>query len=192
MITYTGRSVWPHWSEHYGAIGPSLADIAVGLGRQSRFAGQTREFYTVLCHTLVCEQLAGDVAERLVLPVGLLRDALLLHDAHEAVLGDTPTTWKGESTRVAEVELDTLIRAEHGSEFSSAIDEGVKLADAACLAAEAHALGHAEAQKWWPKEAFGDLEARAFDLTIRQLQVGNPTRFLEPRNAIEAYTRAFK
>jgi 5'-deoxynucleotidase YfbR-like HD superfamily hydrolase len=190
MITYTGRSVWPHWSENWSDTGPSLNDIAVGLGRQSRFAGQTREFYTVLCHTLVCGQLAVEVAADEVLPVGMLRLAALLHDAHEAVLGDTPTTWKANIVRDLERELDDRIATEFGIELTPPIADAVKKIDAACLAAEAHALGHAEAEKWWPKDSFGLLEATAFDLTVRQLQAGNPVRYLEPRNAIEALYRA--
>lgn len=194
MITYTGRSVWPHWSEHATDIGPSLEDIAVGLGRQSRFAGQTREFYTVLCHTLVCGQLAPAVAVAEVLPPGLLRLAALLHDSHEAILGDTPSTWKANIVRDLEAMIDARVAIEFGLDLeydrSQPIADAVKRIDAACLAAEAHALGHAEAEKWWPKDSFGLLEATAFDLTVQQLQAGNPIRFLEPRNAIEAFRRA--
>lgn len=190
MITYTGRPVWPHWSSMPTDRGPALNDIAVGLGRQSRFAGQTREFYTVLCHSLVCGQLAPAVAVADGLPPGTLRLAALLHDAHEAVLGDTPTTWKANIVRDLEAELDDRVAREFGLERSQAIDDAVKKIDVACLAAEAHALGHAEAEQWWPKDSFGLLESTAFDLTVQQLQAGNPIRFLEPRNAIEALRRA--
>lgn len=56
----------------------SLQDIAHGLGRVCRFAGQTNRFYSVAEH---CFHVA-----RLV-PVELARVALL-HDASEAFIGD--------------------------------------------------------------------------------------------------------
>jgi hypothetical protein len=192
MITYTGRSVWPANSTEPGVpknIGPSIEDIAVGLGRQSRFAGQTREFYTVLCHSLVSAQIARDSYPN---EPGLER-YMLLHDAHESMISDVPTTWKNPLTRDDEAELDRRIFAEHGvGEGDGARHSIALLIDYACLAAEAHALGHAEAEKWWPKEKFGDLEARAFSLTMASLQAGNPIRFLEPRNAIEALKDALR
>lgn len=194
MITYTGRSVWPTWTAERPTpegqptdIGPSLEDIAVGLGRQSRFAGQTREFYTVLCHSLV----SGQLAEEFYADEPKLPRYMRLHDAHESMISDVPTTWKGLFTRLDEAELDRRIFAEHSVGALDDTEHAIfKMIDYSCLAAEAHALGHAEAQVWWPKDNFGDLESRAFDLTILQLQVGNPIRFLQPQQAISALKRA--
>jgi 5'-deoxynucleotidase YfbR-like HD superfamily hydrolase len=194
LITYTGRPVWPTWIAERPTpegepddIGPSIEDIAVGLGRQSRFAGQTREFYTVLCHSLV----TGQVAREFWPDDQMLRRHLLLHDGHESMIGDVPTTWKGVFTRIDEAELDRRIAAEHGLEPLS--DENMALlksVDFAALRAEAHALGHAEAERWWPKDDFDGLAARAFDLTVQHLQAGNPVRYLNPQAAIQALTRA--
>jgi hypothetical protein len=192
MITYSGRQVYPAGPAEPGVatdVGPSLEDIAVGLGRQSRFAGQTREFYTVLCHSLV----SGQLAEEFFPAYSCLPRYMRLHDAHESILGDTVTTWKNRETRQDEAALDRRIFDEHGvAKLSEYEHAAFKQIDGACLAAEAHALGHAEAEKWWPKEKFGDLEARAFSLTIASLQAGNPIRFLEPRNAIEALKDALR
>jgi hypothetical protein len=190
LITYTGRPVWPADTTEPGAptdIGPSIEDIAVGLGRQSRFAGQTREFYTVLCHSLV----SGKLAEEFYPEMPSLPRYMRLHDGHESMISDVPTTWKSDRTRRDEADLDRRIFAEHRVEaLSDDQHAAFKRIDGACLAAEAHALGHAEAEKWWPKDKFGDLEARAFDLTVMQLQVGNPARYLNPEQAIQALTRA--
>lgn len=192
MITYSGRPVWPTNSTEPGVptdIGPSLEDIAVGLGRQSRFAGQTREFYTVLCHSLVSAQIAQ---ENWPADWGLKR-VMLLHDGHESMISDVPTTWKNPMTREDEADLDRRIWREFDLpelKPGLALTARMKQIDLACLAAEAHALGHAEAEKWWPKDDFDDLTARAFSLTVKSLQAGNPVRYLEPRNAIDALKRA--
>lgn len=190
MITYTRRSVWPSWTDVEGVptdVGPSLEDIAVGLGRQSRFAGQTEEFYTVLCHSLV----AGNVAHELYPEKVMLRRWLRLHDGHESCLSDTPTTWKNDLTREDEHELDRRIAAEHGLEPLSEEDAALlKRIDHACLAAEAHALGHAEAAKWWPVEKWDDIVHLAYRLTQMQLIAGNPLRYTDPRNSIPALRRA--
>lgn len=190
MITYTGRPVWPPDTVEPGAptdIGPSIEDIAVGLGRQSRFAGQTREFYTVLCHSLV----SGQLAEEFYPDEPGLPRYMRLHDGHESMISDVPTTWKSDRTRQDEAELDRRIFEEHDvPKLDEAQHAIFKLIDYACLAAEAHALGHSEAERWWPKDKFGPLESRAFELTVLQLQVGNPTRYLQPTHAIHALTRA--
>lgn len=192
MITYTGREVFPSWTNQGDVstdVGPSVEDIAVGLGRQSRFAGQTRELYTVICHSLV----TAEVADKFYPGNDALRRYMLLHDAHEAIIGDVPTTWKRPSTKEDEADLDRRIAEDLGVEKLSEEDFALfKMIDYAALAAEAHALGHSQAEKWWPIGDFGAFEAVAFDLTMMQLQVGNPTRFLIPENAIAAYKRALK
>lgn len=161
----------------------------MGLGRMPRFAGQTREFYSVLCHSIVC----GQVAREFWPQARMLRRHLLLHDAHESMIGDVPTTWKNGSTRTDESSLDARIAAEHGLEPLSNEDLLLlKRVDAAALAAEAHALGHAEAEKWWPKSGFDVFVARAFDLTVLQMQVGNPIELLHPDNSIPALKGALE
>lgn len=192
MITYSGRPVWPANTIEPGVptdIGPSLEDIAVGLGRQSRFAGQTREFYTVLCHSLV----AGTIAHELYPERPMLHRWLLLHDGHEAMISDVPTTWKNPMTRDDEYDLDCRIAAEHGLENLDDEDMALlKQIDGACLAAEAHALGHREAAKWWPQEKWDDVVHLAFRLTQMQLVAGNPVRYLDPGNSIPALKRALQ
>lgn len=192
MITYSGRSVWPSWTHVEGVptdIGPSLEDIAVGLGRQSRFAGQTREFYTVLCHSLV----SAEVARELFPQHPTLRRHMLLHDGHEACISDVPTTWKNDYTRDSEDELDARIAREFGlSALPLEVHDLFKQIDAACLAAEAHALGHAEADIWWDRSRWDEIVGFAYKLTLKQLEVGNPVRYLDPRNSIPAFKRALQ
>lgn len=186
MITYSGRSVWPSDTPEPDVptdVSPSLEDIAVGLGRTPRFAGQTRLYYTVLCHSFCAARLASKL-----LPADAnLQRWCLLHDAHEAIIGDVPTTWKHDRTKQDGDELDVRIalelRLEPLDERQAAV---LKQIDAALLAAEAHELGHSEAEKWWPEASHDRLVRQARALTLVQLQLGNPVHYLEPRNAIEA------
>lgn len=153
MIAHDGSHVWPD----HGA--PTLREIGIGLGRLARFAGQTRDYYTVLSHSLA-------VASCTPLQY---RVYALLHDAHEAVLGDTVTTWKTDQRRELEDTLQARIHASLGlpEPGPEALAE-VKRADLACLAAEAHILGHPEAEKWWP---IADVDIEAHIATTRQLVV---------------------
>lgn len=64
-------------------------DIAAALSKLCRFTGHTRRFYSVAEHSLrVCAH-----AERCGEPPEVVHLALL-HDAHEAYIGDLSTMWK--------------------------------------------------------------------------------------------------
>lgn len=159
MITYTGRSVWPE-----NDTAPSLQDIAIGLGRTARFAGQVRFWYPVLAHTIV--------VSRLVRPKNRIH--ALLHDAPEAVVGDVPTPWKTDAARANEAELLERIYDELDIKLPGrgAVND-VKRADRKALAAEAHVLGHAAAQRFWPRP-----NEHAMDLTRSHHTIG--TLYLDP------------
>ena len=65
-------------------------DIAVGLARQCRFGGHTKDFYSVAEHSDWCRQQCdimypGDTR---------LQFVVMMHDAHEYILGDIPTPLK--------------------------------------------------------------------------------------------------
>lgn len=79
--TFTGRKVFPLQLRPEDV---NLFDIAHSLARQCRFAGHTRQHYSVAQHSLL-------VAEQL--PPGL-RLWGLLHDASEAYLTDIPRPLK--------------------------------------------------------------------------------------------------
>lgn len=135
MIAFEGTHVYPA----HGA--PTLREIGIGLGRQPRFAGQTRKWYPVLAHSIVAA---------LLLPAEW-RVYGLLHDAHEAVLGDTVTTWKSPERHAQEDLLQARIYERLGLPWPGPdATVALKAADLACLAAEAHVLGHPEAEAHWP------------------------------------------
>ena len=141
-VTYTGRHVTRPGLEH-----PSLTDIAIGISRQPRFAGQTRLWHSVLDHTLAGDELIqimlGDVPMRA--PGGRLwRLAWLLHDAHEAVTADIPTDYKGPEIRIAQRHLDNLIANAFfpgGWTAFDAWEQEIKEIDRRMLTAEAYLVG---------------------------------------------------
>lgn len=163
MITYTGQSVWPSDSPHHvPGTAPRLFDIGVGLGRMPRFAGQVRTFYSVLAHTFT-------VADLVPAP---FRSFALLHDAPEAIVGDVPTTWKTDAARAMEADLLERISRSVNLPWPWPTDAtiAVKHADAIALAAEAHALGHSEAEKWWPRDDWDETHAKAFRITVERMR----------------------
>lgn len=148
MITFSGKSVWPKVSKFYDKSQvPTLSDIARGLSRMPRFAGQTASYYTVLAHTLT----VADIVEP------EYRLYALLHDAPEAIVADVPSPWKTTSAKDREYELLELITRHYADQYEELewpwpqdAQDAVAQADYHALAAEAHVLGHAEADKHWP------------------------------------------
>ena len=125
-------------------------DVALGLARCARWAGQTRRRYSVAEHSLRVAQVARET-----LPEARL--AALLHDAHEAYLGDWSTPLKRALADLSEDGREALRRMEEkvwgaiwtrvittpGARWNHAsaqIDETVKHADLVLLATEARDL----------------------------------------------------
>lgn len=181
MITHSGQAMYPKGTQqHDPSICPSIADIARGLGRMVRFAGQTRDYYTVLCHTLTVGQITTPEA----------RIYSLLHDAPESIVADVPSTWKTNAAVVRENELMTIICHANGIAWPPPPDlwEKVKQADAAALAAEAHVLGHSQAEKHWPLDKFTTQEHLALYQTI--INKNFAYEYLDPIKAVDAYSDA--
>ena len=116
----------------------TLQDIAHGLGRVCRFAGQTNRFYSVAEH---CFHVA-----RLV-PVELAR-AALLHDASEAFIGDVTRPLKALlpdyrkiEQRIEDAISDRFLIDELGNASRTAIRHpAIKGADLAMCLVEAREL----------------------------------------------------
>ena len=86
-----------------------IVDIAHGLSNQCRFAGHTKEFYSVAQHSIHVAELA---------PVKYILQALL-HDASEAYLCDIPRPIKKRLPEYQKIEknLMTLIAKKFGFEW---------------------------------------------------------------------------
>lgn len=85
---------------------PTLRDMAIGLSRIPRFGGQTLLPWTVGQHLLACAAFA-----RKRYPIAGLELHVLLHDAHEAMTSDIPTSWKTPDMRTLQKDLDRRIYA---------------------------------------------------------------------------------
>jgi 5'-deoxynucleotidase YfbR-like HD superfamily hydrolase len=101
-MTHSGVLVTPG-----NGVAPPLVDIALGLSRQPRFGGQTRRWWSVLDHSLFVADLAAREGRGLRVIL-----ALLLHDAHEALTGDIPTSLKKDDMRDVQASLDERIMRE--------------------------------------------------------------------------------
>lgn len=137
MMTVTGEYV----TREQGA--PSVEAMALGLSRIPRFAGQTLFDWNVADHLVVCMRWCrilrrdggADIIARYGVPLEL---HVLLHDAHEAMTGDIPTTFKTDDMRRLQRQLDERLYAalqlpmptSSEREWIKAIDAGMLLAEA--------------------------------------------------------------
>lgn len=129
ITTYTGRQFFPMAPKPADIV---IEDIAHQLSCMNRWAGATREPYSIAQHSV-------HVAE--LVPVEHALWALL-HDASEAYLVDIPTHIKRlpqmAPYRAAEAHLQRIIYQRYG--LSGREPEAVKVADAALAVAEAQDL----------------------------------------------------
>lgn len=129
--------------------GLPLTDIAVALARTARFRGATRGAYaySVAQHSVLVASILAEQQHTLA-----IQRAGLLHDAHEAVLGDIPTPvkhWIG-APLLARLErpLILAIYARFGLAPMLAEAWQVKQADELALATERRDLLTPSARPW--------------------------------------------
>lgn len=141
MICFSGVRIEPSSKfPQFNGV-PGLTDIALGLGRMPRFAGQTRRWWTGLHHSLVCCAIGEALA-----PAGRSSDRLallcLLHDAHEAITGDVPAFFKSKELSAWQEEIDERLFKAFGLwPISLEEHEFIKKVDNIALRAEANVLG---------------------------------------------------
>lgn len=169
MITFSGKAIFPKGHPDHTGEAPDISDIAIGLARHLRFAGQLPHEYSVLCHSFTVFQLVDEQYGAYA----------LLHDAGEAFIGDIPTPLKTEDIRAVELEIVESISESVGISWPwpEEAQRAVKDADLAALAAEAHALGHAQAEKYWPRADFDENAEHALRLTHGHIAEGWTDRF---------------
>jgi hypothetical protein len=136
MQTYTGI---PFDLTKISAELIHLKDITVALSRQPRFGGHTTETYSVAQHSVLVSEMVranGGSDEQIL--------AALLHDAHEAYLGDIPSPIKWvlgdsyEGFRKLEQQVDQAVANAFGIDAALFHGELVKHADVSAL--------------WWEKQ----------------------------------------
>lgn len=182
MITHSGAKVFPTWDDRHTGDIPSLADIARGLSRQSRWCGQPDTFFSVLAHTFVVASIMP--------PEHRIHG--LLHDAPEAIVSDVPTPWKHDATKADEAWLTARIYEAHAIDLPEGEAlEALHAADYAALRAEAHVLGHAAAEEYWPMDEWDTLAIKAA-IEVMDMVAGEVSLhfLIQTDEAVEAYARA--
>lgn len=162
-VTYSGIQVTP---ENDACL--SWEDIIRGLSRQPRFGGQCRWDWTVLDHSLVCWHLVEPYAANSELQLHVL-----LHDAHEALLGDVPSPWKTPDRKQLEHQMNLRIWKQAGLKEPTAIQQAViDLADTIALVAEARLVGPPKlaSYPWFTGQARNEkAEDLVFSVFVRNL-----------------------
>ena len=131
VLTYTGSMVGVDFGQ------PNVEDIAVQCMRQCRFAGALKEWWPVGMH----QMLTADIMDRVLDHTDLVLDCLL-HDAPEAIFGDTPTPVKTAERRGQENKLQARIYQSLNIKLPTDDQQLViKEADTLALIAEAVELG---------------------------------------------------
>lgn len=141
-----------------------IEDIAAHLAKINRFNGATSDPYSVAQHSALVQRLAalsgGDAATQLW---------ALLHDAHEAYLGDMPTPVQrhvfGDADKgrnilptpweEAQLRLDEAICAHCGLTLTAAMRDTVAALDRAALATEWRDLMPGPVPLGWPEAVAG-------------------------------------
>ncbi len=131
VLTYSGSIVGLNFGQ------PNVVDIAVQGMRQCRFAGALKEWWPVGMH----QMLTADIMDRVLDQQDLVLDCLL-HDAPEAIFGDTPTPVKTAERRGQEDKLQARIYLNLNITLPTPDQHVViKEADTLALIAEAVELG---------------------------------------------------
>lgn len=128
-----------------------IEDIAHALSNMPRFAGHTREFYSVAQHTVLVADLVAHAGATLGTPRWHQRVAML-HDAAEAYVLDVPTPLKAQLR--AYVEIEQRVRAAIFDRFEvywphHDLPSAVKSADKLALLIEQRDL--MPTVDWWRK-----------------------------------------
>lgn len=173
-----------------GSINP--ADLGNALSKLPRFGGHTLELYSVAQHSLA----ALEVARRVHARDSQLQAEALLHDAHEAYVGDVPTPLKrllGEPYARVLAGVDRAVRTRFG--LPDKMSAEVKEIDAALLVAEAEALVRDTRTALWAPTLSAILRSPtvealvpvAREATAEQMALGpSPSRFMAALGATTA------
>lgn len=126
-----------------------IEDIAHALSNLCRYCGHTKTFYSVAQHSVIVSRIASQSTSRAMWG--------LLHDAHEAFIGDIPTAVKHALGREAEIaiqdlkdKLDEVVLSRFGVHIDPIDAEAVKHADLVALATEKRDILAVPNVEWGP------------------------------------------
>jgi hypothetical protein len=147
ITTYTGKRF------SYDPPGPfNLLDIAHALSLTARFGGHTEKFYSVAQHSVL-------VARACRVESDIMAAAGLLHDAHEAYVGDfcTPMKWAFPELEEVESQVEDALH-EHFGFADFAFWNIVRVFDLQALHCEARCLF------WSPPEWVRPRQSNDYDV----------------------------
>lgn len=121
----------------------TIEDIARGLAHTCRFAGQVAFYYTVAQHSVLVAEIART---RLNRPDLYLK--ALLHDAHEAFMGDLATPYKAVIPGYSKVARALQEEIAEAFDLPTDGDDVIARADEIALLTEAYALTKIIPQDW--------------------------------------------
>lgn len=183
MLTHEGKLVLQSNTES-----PTIGDVAYQLGKIIRFGGACDGWWTVLHHSLVCHDLALKYAEQKGYEIEatvLLALQTLLHDAHECITSDVPSTWKCSEMKVNQKDLDGRIYQSLSLFYPSERElEVMAEIDAEALIAEAYTVFKAFFD-YYSRDV--SLEAKMVVLRIAELYPGPETTLGENALAVRRY-----
>ncbi|MEY5099132.1 MAG: hypothetical protein RJA36_1851 [Pseudomonadota bacterium] len=134
ILTAHGNGIDLHYTRPEHMV---LADVAHSLAQINRFTGHAQRPYSVAEHSL----LVLDIVEHLFAPASVhCRLAALMHDAHEAYIGDISTPLKhtlGETWALVEHRMERALRSAWGLHTAAYEHrDAIKQADLIALATE--------------------------------------------------------
>lgn len=137
ILTYSGSKfdfIEPHNNEF------RIEDIAHALSHVCRFAGHTREFYSVAQHSVLASRIVTDGPQAQM--------AALMHDASEAYIGDITRPLKQllPEYKVIEKRIEIALFNHFGIAYP--LPESVKHADMVMLATEKRDLMPPADDEW--------------------------------------------
>ena len=188
MVTHSGVRIEP--AHLYGGLyaqAPGIRDLAIGQYRMCRYGGHTNQWWSVLQHSIAMHAYLKVLGS----PTLLLMEALL-HDAHEAITADVPSSWKPNAMRDLQDELDARIHKLYGLPYPLAYEDkrAIKEADHMMLLAEATAFGPPGILSYFDLSA---LDPRAQDAVcwVHTRSEKDDPRTLENTWAIDYYLKLF-
>jgi len=172
-----GSTILTSSGRYFDLIAPTAdmvvpIDIARGLANTCRFAGHTREFYSVAQH---CILVSSILPPRLAL-------AGLLHDAAEAYVGDVVSPLKQHLPNFKEIEhrIERVIAKKFGLTFPWPSE--VKHADFRALRFEREQLMQARGD--WNLAEYEPIDGRLIPLGPKEAATAWSYRFMELRGSI--------
>lgn len=140
----------------------TLDNIALNISRIPRFCGATKQFWTVMHHSVVCYMIAQHH------DYGICEQATMLaHDFHEAFTGDVPSNYKNNQFREIQESLDNQIFSDLG--IPRVQSDVIKKIDLAALAAEGSVVG---------PEGFTEYFFPTYDVPLEHINIVNTVKYL--------------